>query len=59
MPYKRIYAPSGEPFDVPETRATDLILQKGWTQQAPVVAPKKKSRKTKYEPEPEFGFVAV
>lgn len=36
MAYKRVYAPSGEPFDVPEARANDLILQKGWTQQAPV-----------------------
>jgi len=33
MAYKRVYAPSGEPFDVPEIRANDLILQKGWTQQ--------------------------
>ena len=38
MAYKRIYAPTGEPFDVPEVRANDLILQKGWTQQPPVMA---------------------
>lgn len=38
MAYKRVYAPSGEPFDVPEIRANDLILQKGWTQQPPVVS---------------------
>jgi hypothetical protein len=36
MPYKRIYSPTGEPFDVPEMRANDLILQSGWTQQPPV-----------------------
>lgn len=30
--YYRVYAPSGEPFDVPRDRADNLILQHGWTQ---------------------------
>lgn len=29
----RIYDPNNEPFDVPEGRATHLILNKGWTRQ--------------------------
>ena len=37
MAYKRVYTPTGEPFDVPETRANDLILQQGWTQQPPLI----------------------
>lgn len=36
MAYKRVYAPNGEPFDVPEDRANNLVLNKGWTQ-TPVV----------------------
>lgn len=43
MFYKRVYSPDGQPFDVPTSRANDLILQKGWTQQ-PVV--EEKSEKT-------------
>lgn len=30
--YVRVYAPDGEPFDVPRERADTLILQNGWTQ---------------------------
>jgi hypothetical protein len=30
--YFRVYAPSGEPFDVPRELADKLILQEGWTQ---------------------------
>ncbi|AMO44093.1 hypothetical protein DSS3P8_035 [Roseobacter phage DSS3P8] len=38
--YHRVYAPNGEPFDVPRDRADRLILQEGWTQSPPkVVAP--------------------
>lgn len=38
MGYKRVYAPNGAPFDVPEFRADALILQHGWTQQPVSVA---------------------
>lgn len=48
MAYKRIYAPNGEPFDISESRANDLILQKGWTQQPPV------STNSGSDKEPEF-----
>lgn len=34
--YVRVYAPNGEPFDVPRERADRLILQDGWTQSAPI-----------------------
>lgn len=30
--YFRVYAPTGEPFDVPRELADKLILQDGWTQ---------------------------
>lgn len=30
--YFRVYAPNGEPFDVPRDLADKLILQDGWTQ---------------------------
>lgn len=30
--YFRVYAPDGEPFDVPRELADKLILQDGWTQ---------------------------
>lgn len=33
--YTRVYAPDGEPFDVPRERADFLILQQGWTQTPP------------------------
>ncbi|QJA42950.1 hypothetical protein [Phaeobacter phage MD18] len=34
--YVRVYAPDGEPFDVPRERADRLILLQGWTQSAPI-----------------------
>jgi len=49
MAYKRVYAPTGEPFDVPETRSNELILQNGWTQQPPVMD-KEKPRRTRSRP---------
>lgn len=36
--YVRIYAPDGEPFDVPRERANRLILDKGWTQTKPTIS---------------------
>lgn len=50
--YVRVYAQSGEPFDVSRERADHLILNCGWTQTPPVSAeelpaptPKNKHRK--------------
>lgn len=37
--YVRVYSPEGEPFDVPQDRASNLILLNGWTQSMPKVAP--------------------
>ena len=37
--YHRIYAPNGEPFDVPRERADSLILQEGWTQNPQTAVP--------------------
>ena len=32
MPYERVYHPeTGEPFDVTPSKASDLVLNKGWT----------------------------
>lgn len=47
MAYKRVYAPDGEPFDVAENRANELILQKGWTQQPPIVEEVKEEKPTR------------
>lgn len=68
----RVYAPDGEPFDIPRRDTADkLILEKGWTQTPPTFedvkkAPKKTSRKTKSKSEdkeavdkPEENFQSV
>lgn len=47
MAYKRVYSPDGEPFDVPDYRANELILQDGWTQQPVEVAEKVPAEKPK------------
>ncbi len=45
--YIRVYAPSGEAFDVTRERADKLILDQGWTQSPPTPAKKKKAAPAK------------
>ena len=41
----RVYAPTGEPFDIPRRDLADkLILEDGWTQTVPVSAPVKEKK---------------
>lgn len=34
----RVYAPNGEPFDVPQHKLSDIVLNKGFSQTAPVIS---------------------
>lgn len=48
--YVRVYAPSGEPFDVSRDRADHLILNAGWTQSVPEDSPVEPSDDTVEKP---------
>lgn len=52
--YRKVWAPDGTVFEVPPEKASDLVLNKGWSNTAPVAAKKSKkvSKKTEDEAVP-------
>lgn len=43
--YKKVFAPDGKMFEVPQHVFDDVILNKGWTQTKPTVVPIEKPKK--------------